>query len=167
MRNKVWRDAPCIDRALADWYLVNREDISSEGLWHILTSKQLSSSVATLSDVCNKLRMSEWPSLLSIKLDFWCHSCTLIHPEVGVLEEGGQAFKCISWLTLNSVIKGRKIPQLGDLLQWLGTNPPSRRAGGHNLNFKLAVMGKDCQHLNSISGDSKLTFSIQENISRH
>lgn len=54
--------------------------------------------------------------------------------------------------------KGRETPYSGDLLQWLGTNPPSRGAEGHNLTFKLAAMGQDCKHLNCISGDSKLDF---------
>jgi len=47
---------------------------------------------------------------------------------------------------------------LGDLLQWLGTNPPSRGAEGHNFTFNLGAMGKDCQHMNCISGDSKLDY---------
>lgn len=159
----VWRDAPCMDGALADWPMVNKEDITSAGLWHVLTSTWLSSAVGTLWPACNKLRMSEWPGLLSIKLDFWCHGRALFHLEAAVLEEGGQAFKCISWFKLNPAIKGRETPHLGDLLQWLGTNPSSRGAEGHNLTFKLASMGKDCQHMNCISRDSKLDFFNSRN----
>lgn len=155
MRDTVWRGAPCMDRALADWSVVNKEDITSAGLWLVLTSKQFSSSVGTLWLAWNKSSTSEWPGLLSIKPDF---RCALSHPEAAILEERGQAFKCISWFKLNSVIKGREILHLGDLLQWLGTNPPSRGAEGHNLTFKLAVMGKDCQNMNCFSGDSKPDF---------
>lgn len=146
MRHTTWRDAPCMDRVLADWSMVNKEDIIAAGLWHVLTSKQLSSSVGALWPACSKLRMSGWPGLLSTELVFWCHSCARFHPEAAVLEKGGWAFKYVSWFRLNSAIKGRETPYSGDLLQWLGTNPRSRGAEGHNLTFKLAAMGQDCKH---------------------
>lgn len=118
-----------------------------------LNIKRLSSSVGTLWPAYNKLSMSKWPDLLSMKPDFWCHSCALFHLEAAISEGRGQVFKSISWFKLNSVIKGKETPHLGDLLQWPGTNPPSREAEGHSLSFKLAMMGQDCQHMNSISRD--------------
>lgn len=74
-----------------------------------------------------------WPSL-SIKLDFWCHGCALFHLEAAILEERGQAFKCISWFKLNSVIKGREIKSFGWFAAMAWNQPTlqgSRRTRSH------------------------------------
>lgn len=93
--NTVWDDASCMDWALADWSMIDKEGFNSASVWRVLTYCQLSSYVGTLWPSCSKLRTSEWPGLLSIKLDFWCQGCTLFHVKAAVLEDRGQGSKCI------------------------------------------------------------------------
>lgn len=151
MGDTVWRDAPCMDGALADWSMVSKEDITFAYLSHMniqMTAQFCSYSLTCLQQIEN-VRMT-WP--LSMKLDFCGHICALLHSEAASLEEWVQVFKSISWFKLNSVIRDRETAHWGDLLNGLEPThtPGVQKDISSSLNWQQ--WGKT-QPVSCISGD--------------